>query len=101
MKIYDSVSFPFILNMNDYLKGYEGIQNKLYEKEVVRMRQYCESAIFKNKQEEEKHAAKRNACQETVIVGETAPAEKGEEIMIVDTSSKKKEMGVKINIGEA
>ena len=101
VKIYDSVSFPFILNMNDYLKGYEGIQNKLYEKEVVRMRQYCESAILKNKQEEEKHAAKRNACQETVVVAETAPAEKGEEIMIVDTSSKKKEMGVKINIGEA
>jgi hypothetical protein len=30
-----------MLNMNDYIKGYEGIQNKLYEKEVQRMRQYC------------------------------------------------------------
>jgi ubiquitin carboxyl-terminal hydrolase 47 len=38
VKIYDRVSFPFILNMNDYIKGYEGIQNKLYEKEVLRMR---------------------------------------------------------------
>jgi ubiquitin carboxyl-terminal hydrolase 47 len=38
VKIYDRVSFPFMLNMNDYIKGYEGIQNKLYEKEVQRMR---------------------------------------------------------------
>ena len=37
IKIYDRVTFPFILNMNDYIKGYEGIQNKLYEKEVERM----------------------------------------------------------------
>lgn len=34
VKINDVVSFPFYLNMNDYLKGYEGISNKLYEKEV-------------------------------------------------------------------
>jgi ubiquitin carboxyl-terminal hydrolase 47 len=38
IKIYDRVSFPFTLNMNDYIKGYEGIQNKLYEKEVERMK---------------------------------------------------------------
>jgi hypothetical protein len=25
------------MNMNDYMKGYEGIENKLYEKEVERM----------------------------------------------------------------
>jgi ubiquitin C-terminal hydrolase len=25
IKVYDRVSFPFILNMNDYIKGYEGI----------------------------------------------------------------------------
>ena len=25
VKIYDRVSFPFILNMNDYIRGYEGI----------------------------------------------------------------------------
>ena len=59
MKIYDRVSFPFILNMNDYIKGYEGIQNKLYEKEVARLRQYCQAQIDKNRTEEEKHAAKR------------------------------------------
>lgn len=37
VKISDSVSFPFMLNMNDYLKGYEGIEGKVYEKEVARM----------------------------------------------------------------
>lgn len=25
VKIYDRVSFPYLLNMNDYTKGYEGI----------------------------------------------------------------------------
>jgi ubiquitin carboxyl-terminal hydrolase 47 len=59
VKIYDRVSFPFVLNMNDYIKGYEGIQNKLYEKEVARMRQYCSTQIDKNRSEEEKRAAKR------------------------------------------
>ena len=37
VKIMDRVSFPFTLNMNDYMKGYEGIQNKLYENEVQRI----------------------------------------------------------------
>ena len=37
VKIYDRVTFPFILNMNDYIKGYDGIQNKVYDKEVERM----------------------------------------------------------------
>ncbi len=43
IKIYDSVSFPFYLNLNDYMKGYEGIQNKLYAKEVERMTQFCKA----------------------------------------------------------
>jgi ubiquitin carboxyl-terminal hydrolase 47 len=25
VKIYERVTFPFVLNMNDYIKGYEGI----------------------------------------------------------------------------
>jgi ubiquitin carboxyl-terminal hydrolase 47 len=37
VKIMDRVSFPFTLNMNDYMKGYEGIQNKLYDNEVQRI----------------------------------------------------------------
>jgi hypothetical protein len=48
--------------MNDYIKGYEGIQNKMYEKEVLRMKQYCHSQIEKNKAEEDKRAAKRAAA---------------------------------------
>ena len=48
IKIYDRVSFPLYLNLNDYLKGYEGITNKLYEKEVERMQQYCKSQTEKN-----------------------------------------------------
>lgn len=34
VKINEHVSFPKILNMNDYMQGYEGIQNKVYDKEV-------------------------------------------------------------------
>ena len=34
--------------MNDYLKGYEGIENKQYEKEVERMKQYCSKKVEKN-----------------------------------------------------
>jgi len=28
VKVHDKVTFPFILNGNNYLNGYEGIQNK-------------------------------------------------------------------------
>jgi hypothetical protein len=28
VKVHDRVTFPFILNGNDYLNGYEGIPNK-------------------------------------------------------------------------
>ena len=54
-----------MLNMNDYIKGYEGIQNKLYEKEVQRMRQYCQAQIEKNRNEEEKRNAKRGEGKST------------------------------------
>lgn len=30
-KINDEVKFPWVLNMNDYMNGYEGIENKLDE----------------------------------------------------------------------
>ena len=33
-KINDKLAFPFVLNMNDYLHGYEGIQNMVYDTEV-------------------------------------------------------------------
>jgi hypothetical protein len=31
VKVTERVSFPTILNINDYMKGYEGIDNKLYD----------------------------------------------------------------------
>ena len=31
IKLDDFVSFPFVLNMNEYINGYEGIRNKLNE----------------------------------------------------------------------
>lgn len=31
IKVSDCVSFPLTLNLNDYMHGYEGIKNKLYE----------------------------------------------------------------------
>lgn len=31
MKLDDFVSFPFVLNMNDYIAGYDEIKNKLPE----------------------------------------------------------------------
>jgi hypothetical protein len=37
VKIMDRVSFPLTLNLNNYMKGYEGIQNKLYDNEVQRI----------------------------------------------------------------
>ncbi|CDW83714.1 ubiquitin carboxyl-terminal hydrolase family protein [Stylonychia lemnae] len=52
IKIYDSVSFPFYLNMNDYMKGYEGIENKVYQKEVERMQQFAKAQIEKNQEQE-------------------------------------------------
>lgn len=31
IKLDDFISFPFVLNMNDYINGYDGIKNKLSE----------------------------------------------------------------------
>ena len=45
VKITDRVSFPFTLNMNNYMKGYEGIQNKLYDNEVQRIQKYSAKTI--------------------------------------------------------
>ena len=30
-KLNDKVEFPFLLNFNDYMNGYEGIKNKVSE----------------------------------------------------------------------
>jgi hypothetical protein len=48
VKITDRVSFPLALNMNDYMKGYEGIKNKLYDNEVERVQKYSAKTIDQN-----------------------------------------------------
>lgn len=35
VKVHDKVTFPFVLNMNDYLNGYDAIKNKVSEKEIL------------------------------------------------------------------
>ena len=30
VQVTERLSFPIVLNLNDYMKGYEGIENKLY-----------------------------------------------------------------------
>lgn len=35
VKVGDRVSFPLTLNLNDYMSGYEGIKNKLYDQRVA------------------------------------------------------------------
>ena len=48
VKVQERVSFPLILNLNDYMKGYEGIENKLYDKEVDLVQQYDKKQIEDN-----------------------------------------------------
>ena len=45
VKVLERVSFPLVLNLNDYMKGYEGIQNKLYDQEVKRIKKYASKTI--------------------------------------------------------
>ena len=40
VKVTERVSFPTILNLNVYMKGYEGIEKKLYDQEVERAQKY-------------------------------------------------------------
>ena len=48
VKVTERVSFPTVLNLNNYMKGYEGIETKLYDKEVERVKKYQQNAIDKN-----------------------------------------------------
>ena len=52
VKVTERVSFPVTLNLNDSMKGYEGIETKLYDKEVERMKEYQSGAIEKNLKDE-------------------------------------------------
>lgn len=48
----DRVSFGQVINLNDYLNGYDNIKNKKYEEEVQRMQKYQASQVEKNKNAE-------------------------------------------------
>lgn len=45
----DRVSFGEIINLNDYLNGYDNIKNKKYEAEVERMNKYQADKVEKNR----------------------------------------------------
>lgn len=78
VKVTDRVSFPQILNMNDYMEGYEGIKDKLYDKEVQLVTQYNKKEVEKNlEKENKKHQAleqrqeSRRAAQSKDEAGES------------------------------
>ena len=48
----DRVSFGQVINLNDYLNGYDNIKNKKYAEEVERMQKYQASQVEKNKNAE-------------------------------------------------
>jgi len=53
VKVTDRVSFPEVLNLNDYMQGYEGIKDKLYDKEVERAQQFQQAEVNKNLEKEQ------------------------------------------------
>lgn len=61
VKVMERVSFPLVLNLNDYMKGYEGIQNKLFDQEVERIKKYAAKSMDKNVKAEE---TKKKALEE-------------------------------------
>ena len=61
VKVTERVSFPTVLNLNDYMQGYEGITNKLYDQEIERIKKYAGKSMEKNVKEEE---TKKKALEE-------------------------------------
>jgi ubiquitin carboxyl-terminal hydrolase 47 len=45
VKVTDRVTFPHLINLNNYLKGYENITGKQYDKEVERMQLYQKDKV--------------------------------------------------------
>ena len=45
----DRVSFGQVINLNDYLHGYDNIKNKKYQQEVDRMNKFQANQVAKNK----------------------------------------------------
>ena len=130
VKVTERVSFPVTLNLNEYMKGYEGIETKLYDKEVERMKEYQSGAIEKNLKDENQKKKKLMDMQKqregqtdgTVQDAEvdvlaktpeprTAGEPNAEELEFLeadelmkkheDTQAKTNESGVKIAVGAA
>ena len=57
VKVGDRVTFPMTLNLNDYMQGYEGIKNKLYD-------QHCEWARENDAKTTEKNVRDERRRQE-------------------------------------
>lgn len=54
VKVSDRVTFPLLLDLNNYLGGYDAIQNKKYDLEVERMKLYQREKVQKNLDSESK-----------------------------------------------
>lgn len=54
VKVSDRVSFPLTLNLNDYMSGYEGIKNKLYDQQVEWAQKNDAQGIQRNVEAEQK-----------------------------------------------
>jgi hypothetical protein len=54
VKIADRVSFPMVVNLINYLHGYDAIKNKKYDDHVKTMQQYAKSSVEKNLDAENK-----------------------------------------------
>ena len=48
VKVTDRVTFPRVLNLNNYLKGYDAIEGKQYASEVERMNLYRKEQVQRN-----------------------------------------------------
>lgn len=54
VKVCDRVSFPMTLNLNDYMQGYDGIKNKLYDDHCNWARENDAKTTERNVREEQR-----------------------------------------------
>jgi len=66
IKLDDFFSFPFILNMNDYINGYEGIKNKINEESTP---EYFASNEPSKKNTDKKTTTNKNTTGTTTVGG--------------------------------
>ena len=105
VKVTERVSFPFVLNLNEYMEGYEGIKNKLYDKEVDRAQQYQSKAVSKNIEQEnykrkvlDERNKKQGESPEHKPEATGTPEKKVEQELKEDKIPVKGETGIKIKV---